>query len=73
MIRMERKLGAGSGLWTQHLAAVLGGECPITAIPSVTVAGDLKGRQFDYIASRTWRASRHECSGAGGRYCCPSI
>lgn len=26
------EIGAGSGLWTKHLSAVLGGECPITAI-----------------------------------------
>jgi len=26
------EIGAGSGLWTEHLAAVLGGECPITAV-----------------------------------------
>ena len=26
------ELGAGSGLWTEHLATALKGECPITAV-----------------------------------------
>jgi dolichol-phosphate mannosyltransferase len=35
------ELGAGSGIWTEHLAAVLGGRNPITA---VTFNGDLAER-----------------------------
>ena len=35
------ELGAGSGLWTEHLSSVLRGECPITA---VTFHSDLAAR-----------------------------
>jgi len=41
------ELGAGSGLWTAHLAGSLKGECPITAVVFDSVfADELKARSL---------------------------